>query len=36
MTDAMRRRMAVGRFALAEVIGYRCTPTMERSHRHAH
>jgi len=27
----MRRRMAGGRFALAEVIGYRCTTTMERS-----
>jgi hypothetical protein len=31
----MRRRMVMGRFALAEAIGYRCTPTMERSRRHA-
>jgi hypothetical protein len=31
----MRRRMAVDRFALAHTIGYRCSPTMERSRRHA-
>jgi hypothetical protein len=35
MTNAMRPRMAVDGFALAEAIGYRCTPTMERTRRHA-
>jgi len=35
MTNAMRQRMAVNGFALAEAIGYRCTPTMERTRRHA-
>jgi hypothetical protein len=35
MMNAMRRRMAVDGFALAEAIGYRCNPTMERPRRRA-
>ena len=35
MTNAMRPRMAADGFALAEAIGYRCNPTMERPRRHA-
>jgi hypothetical protein len=35
VTNVMRRRMAVGGFALTEAIGYRCTPAMERPRRHA-
>jgi hypothetical protein len=31
----MRHRMGIDRFALVEGIGYRCSPTMERSRRHA-